>query len=150
EIDVEVFGFGRPVRREGEFEACAKRPSGIRCARGQSGGGGIDVAECGAASHEGQETIGCIADTPAHRRQPGIHSLATRGTSRGRRCAGDARPVDVGFGAEHKMADLVDVADCTTDEPTGRVDASGRVPGRASERSTAVYTEIEAGPGEEW
>jgi hypothetical protein len=55
EIDVEVFGFGGPVGREGKFEARTDRPTRIGGARGQPRGGGVDVAECGAACDERQE-----------------------------------------------------------------------------------------------
>jgi hypothetical protein len=75
----------------------------------------LNVAERGAAGDEGQESIGGIANAAARGREPRVAGLTPRraGYCGGR--SGDAGPIDVTFGADDKMVDLIIVADGTAD-----------------------------------
>src|SRR5262249_13966453 len=96
---------------EADFEAGAHGPAGVAdAAARQDRHGGVDVAEREPAGDVRQEAVEGQAEPPARGGEPLVAGLAAPRAQHGGR-AFDARPVDVAFRAEHRLAELPVVAD---------------------------------------
>src|SRR5262245_210721 len=148
EIDVKVLGLQAHIADEADLEAGADGPAGVAdaAARQERRRGGVDVAEREPAGEVGQEAVEGDAQPPAYGGEPLVAGLAAPRAQQGGRPF-DARPVDVAFGAKHRLAELPVVTDGAADEAARYVERIQAVPLGATPAATAVDTDVEAGPG---
>src|SRR5262249_5129687 len=93
-----------------------------------------------------REAVEGQAEPPARGGEPLVAGLAASRAQHGGR-AFDARPVDVAFRADHRLAELPVVADGAADEAARDVEAIHGVPLGTAPAAAAVDTDLEAGPG---
>jgi hypothetical protein len=115
EIDIEILGLDRPIRREGVFRAAAHGPAGARVVLGgEAGDIRFHVAKGGAGRHIGHETVDRVAEAPTHGAEPIALRFADAGDAGSTTL--DALPIEIAFDAEHRLAELIIVAEGAADE----------------------------------
>src|SRR5262245_13268834 len=96
-IDIEILGLCGPGSEQPDFETGADSPAGIGVILADVAWQvRMDVADCQAAGHIGQEAVEGVADATAYRAEPGIAGLAARRAER-KRMSLDVGPVDIAF-----------------------------------------------------
>src|SRR5262249_61015831 len=108
--------------------------------------GGVDTADANPRGDVGQEAVEGQAEPPARGGEPLVAGLAAPRAQHGGR-AFDARPVDVAFRADYRLAELPIIADGAADEAARYVERIQAVPLGATPSAAAVDTDVEAGPG---
>ena len=137
----------RPAAGDRELDTGAHCPAGIgRAGADKRRRGGVDVAERDAAGHVGHEPVGSVTDASAHGGKPGVAGRAAERAGDRGAGAPDVAPIDVALGAEHRLADLVIVADGAADEAAGKIERPDRSPARLAEAAAAVQSDIKSCP----
>src|SRR5712675_1951217 len=142
EVVVEIFDLGGPVAGDRKLDAGAGSPADLRVGRAAEARiRRRHVAEGGAAGDVGHPAIERIAQAAACGAEPGVLAAAATDASP---VGGplDVGPVDVALQADHPGAELPVIAD----HAARRVEAAGAVPARVAPGSTAVDTDVKAGP----
>src|SRR5262249_55082159 len=112
EIDIEIFGLDRPVRREGIFSAGANGPAELGRVVGANGRHArLDIAVSGAGRDIGQEAVDAVTSAKPRRTEPITFRLTAGGAKRASRRTLRVIPVEVALDAEDGLAPLVIVTD---------------------------------------
>src|SRR5262245_32120657 len=107
DVNMEVFGFDRPVIRERGFEAAANRPPAhVLCPVRNSALRLLYPAKCSTAGQIGKKTIECIADAAPDRSQPWPLFCARHRIASGGIVSLCIRPRKVAFDAEYEISNL--------------------------------------------
>src|SRR5262249_12376765 len=137
EADEEILDARRPVARETDLHAAARRPTGQRLILGQTKALGVDAAIGEAGCTVEQNVVEGVAGTRPQRAEPGIGELP------GRDGAAGGRDRDLGSPADKELAALQVVAAVEAACDAGRI---GRVAGGVGPLVAEMLADVAAGP----